>query len=85
MKRLNPYQRLLEEIQEFCNSLKWRHKVAMHYYPKDRLSETWSVNDLYERTAAAQQIGYEVILEAKDTGLHVFYRKVVKTPMHWEA
>ena len=53
------------------------HTVAMWQYPKDRLREGWPLWELYERTKAAEQLGYDVILVAADHALVVKYRKHV--------
>lgn len=82
-KRKNPYQRLKEIGMEWANKIKYAHTKTMFYYPKSRLSEKWELRDLFERTAAAEQLGYEVVLEATDLGLEVKYRK--KAPdVPWE-
>ena len=50
---INPYQRLLDKIVSFCNSLKYKHSKIMFIYPKDQLNTNWSMPQLYERVAAA--------------------------------
>ena len=74
-KRLNPYQRLLNEVIKFMRELKYRHTHVMWRYPMNKLNDTWSLKDLYERTKAAEQLGYEVKLIAKDDGLVVMFEK----------
>lgn len=84
-KRKNPYVVLLEEIREHCRKIKYRHTKQMRHYPKARLSEGWSLLNLYERVAAAKQLGYDVVLKADDTGLVVNYvKEVPATPFSWE-
>lgn len=83
-KRKNPYTRLLDEIKDWCNKVRYRHQVSMWFYPKDRLIEGWSLNDLYERTKAAEQLGYDVVVVANDKGLSVTYvKKVPEVPYRW--
>jgi hypothetical protein len=41
--------------------------------PKAKLGEHWTLTDLYERTAAAAQIGYDVRIVSADDGLRVEY------------
>lgn len=74
-KKQTPYSRLLDEFREYYNSIRYARMKTMWQYPKDKLSDTWTLSDLYERTAAAEQIGYEVVLEAAEDGLTVRYRK----------
>lgn len=85
MKQKNPYQRLLDDIKEWCQKIRLRHEVVMWFYPKDRLDEGWALRDLYERTRAAEQLEYEIIIVADDRGLHVRYRKKLPAiPYAWE-
>ena len=77
MKRKNPYQYLLGEVEEFCRKLRTRHKASMWLYPKKDLSNGWSLNELWERTKAAEQLGYEVQVKATDEGLKIEYIKKI--------
>lgn len=83
MKQLNPYLRLLSEIRKFCHDLKFRETREMFNVPtKD--GKTYSLEDVKQRTAAAEQLGYEVILEAKEAGLIIKYRKKLpEIPFNW--
>lgn len=74
-KPITPYQRLLSEIRKYCFEVKHPHTVTMWHYPKAKLGEGWSLTDLYERTKAAEQLGYSVQLQALDIGLSVRYVK----------
>ena len=83
-KRKNPYQYLLEQINEFCDNLKYRHQVTMWKYPKNRLSEGWPLLELYERVKAAEQLGYDVQLIAQDDGLLIQYvKQIPHIPGEW--
>ena len=85
LKRLNPYQMLLKEITDFCRKLQFPHTRTMFIYPKEKLNTGWSLTDLYERTAAAKQLGYDTVIEATDQGLIVRYRKELPTiPWNWK-
>ena len=85
MKPKNPYQRLLDDIKDWCRKMKYRHEKTMWLYPKSRLDEGWALRDLYERTKAAEQLGYDVQLVANDDGLSVRYKKQVPSvPCSWE-
>jgi hypothetical protein len=83
-KRLNPYSRLLNEIREYMRDLRYRHTKIMWRYSKNTLGDGWDLNQLYERVAAAGQLGYEVKLIASDKGLEVIYQKEVPNiPWEW--
>ncbi len=85
MKRKNPYQMLLEEIIQFCRKLQFPHEREMFYYPKDKLPGNFRLDDLSERTKAADQLGYDVVLKAEDKGLIVYYRKKAPdVPYRWK-
>lgn len=85
IKRKNPYQILLDDIKDWCRKLGHRRTKIMWYYPKNRLTEGWKLVDLYERTRAAEQLGYDVQIEANDSGLQVVYiEKVPAVPYRWE-
>lgn len=81
MKRKNPYQRLKEICQKWVNDVEYRHTKSMWQYPKNKLDDGWRLSGLWERTKAADQLGYDVILEAVDDGLRVKYvKKIPDTP-----
>ena len=45
----------------------------------------WKLLDLYERTKAAEQLGYDVQIVAGDDGLSVYYKKKVPdVPCAWQ-
>lgn len=46
MPRINPYTRLHKEFVEFVNAVFRRNRVGMWRYPKDKLSEKWTLRDL---------------------------------------
>lgn len=80
MKPVNPYSRLLQEIRTFVLNLRNRKTVTMWRYPKEKLQQGWSLTDLWDRVSAANQIGWEVIIEAGDDGLTVKYRSPEPKP-----
>ena len=82
-ERKNPYQRLLEKAMEFARKVKYAHRITMWTYPKSKLSDSWKLSDLFERTYAADQLGYDVQIIAKDEGLIVRYVKRVEIPYGW--
>ena len=82
MPRMNPYERLKREFLRYVSAAMYRHTATMWHYPKDKLSDGWNLSDLYERTAAAEQVGYDVVLRAKEHGLVVCYvKKLPPEPM----
>lgn len=81
--RVNPYTRLKGICKKYADEVRYPHTRNMWHYPKSRLKEGWTLTDLWERTAAAEQLGYDVVLEAQDKGLLVKYVK--KRPrVPWE-
>lgn len=85
-KRLNPYQRLLKEVVQFCREVRYPRRIEMFYYSKKELkSSTFNLNELYERTKAADDLGYDVMLEANEAvGLIVRYvKKRPDIPYEW--
>lgn len=74
-KRETPYQRLLKAAQGFWYALPRSYKSTMFFWPKNRLREGWVLDDVYERTKAADQLGFDVIVMADDDGLRMQYRK----------
>jgi hypothetical protein len=64
--------------------VKHPQRKVMWRYPKDKLSTQWSLADLYERVAAANQLDYDVRLTANDDGLLVEYIKRTTIPYMWE-
>ena len=81
---INPYQRLLDKVVSFCDSLKNRHLRIMFIYPKEELNTNWGMLQLYERVVAADQLGYDVKLKATTEGLEVWYEKRVEIPIEWK-
>lgn len=82
MKRINPYQRLLEICRRFSAQIIYPIKKGMFFYEYKRLGEGWDLSMVYQRTKAAEQVGFEVIVEAHDNGLQFCYRK--KPDIPWE-
>jgi len=76
-KPITPYDRLKQEFLKYCSNVEYRHKVAMHYYPDAKKGGGFNLVDLAHKIDAARQLGYDVGLENKDDGIHVFYRKQI--------
>jgi hypothetical protein len=79
-KPITPYQRLMTKARGFSAQVLYPEKKTMWHYPKAKLSIGWSLADLWERTAAAEQVGYDVRLKATDAGLVVEYVKRPEVP-----
>lgn len=77
MKRKNPYQRLLEDFQLFANSVKYPRRLSMFWFSRPDLiaGKSWSLREVYERTQAANTLGYDVVIVADKDGLTIQYRK----------
>lgn len=85
MKQMNPYTRLLSEIKEWCHTATFRHEKLMWYYSVNRLNESFNLSKLYERVRAAEQLGYDVLLVAKEDSLDVVYKKKLPgIPFEWQ-
>jgi hypothetical protein len=74
-KRFNPYTALKAEFTKYVNAVEFPKRKAMWTYPKARLGEAWNLAELWERVAAAEQLGYDVVLTATAEGLVVTYRQ----------
>lgn len=74
MARINPYTALKRSAREWAFSVVHPRRVQMFYYENAGVG---SMRVLYERTAAAQQLGYNVRLYVKDDDGHLYveYRK----------
>jgi len=83
-KPVTPYQRLKATFCKFADEVQYRTEKLMWLYPKAKLGTAWMLADLAERVAAADQLGFEVLLRNTDGDLRVIYRK--KAPDRpWEA
>jgi hypothetical protein len=76
-KPVTPYARLLQSFKEYARAVEYRQRVTMWLYPMEKLSERWNLLDLYERTKAAEQLGYDVLVSAEDEGIVVRYIKKI--------
>lgn len=72
----NSYQLLKEIARTFANNVKYRHTALMFELSKDDIkSSGYSLLELYERTLAAQQLGYDVVLSVENDRLKIKYVK----------
>jgi hypothetical protein len=75
-KRVMPYARLKEQFREFIDSIRYAQKKEIWSYPAATdYRNTWQLADLYQRVAAGDQLGYDVLIECNGKDLKVSYRK----------
>ena len=72
-KPITPYQRLLDDFREYARKVNFPRRVEMFILPKEKMAQGWSMNDVWERTMAAGQLGYDVVAKADNDGLHFVY------------
>ena len=80
------YKNLLGKAQTYANEVYhvFNTRTEVFQYPKDSMStSSWNLADLVERTRAAQQLGYRVVLTVNDRGLVVEYEKKMKTTLEY--
>lgn len=68
-KRVNPYTRLQRECRQWAFNVLHPRRVFMFRYEQKALP------DLYQRVAAADQLGFDVALSVNGDLLEVHYRK----------
>jgi hypothetical protein len=66
-------KQIRQDANEFYNKVVNRRTIGMFLYAKDKIKNSWTLDDLYERTMAAQALGWDVIIKADNEGLHVNY------------
>lgn len=72
----NPYTRLKALASAWAYKAAFPKRTHMWLYPKAKLLDnTWTLADLYQRVAAAEQLTHDVVLRATDDGLVVEYRE----------
>ena len=77
----NPYTILREEGREWMDKVLHRGKTLMWWFSLSNLPS--NLNTVYERTMAAQQLGYSVVVEANDQGLRFHYVKALPESKPW--
>ena len=71
--RETPYSRLKNAVEQYITGVDYPHRKVMWFYPKEKLAQSWKLDDLAERVQAADQLGYDVKLRMADDGLRVEY------------
>lgn len=80
-KPKTPYQWLLERFEKLETQIRYPDERFMFRFPKDTIRTTgYRLDGVWERTKAAQQLGYEVVVKAEDDDLRIHYRKKVRIP-----
>jgi hypothetical protein len=74
-KRKSPYQRLVEIGRDFSREVLTRRKFRMETL---ELNNSPVMHSLYYRAIAAEQLEYEVILEARDGRIELIYRQKIR-------
>ena len=74
-KPITPYQRLLDDIRDYVGKIKYRHKRIMFVFKEVKKRQSYTLDDLYERVIAAEQLGYDAIIETRDGDVVVSYVK----------
>jgi len=68
-KPVTPYARLFSKVRQFESRVMFPETKELWTYPNVSYeSNKWNLRDLYERTKAADQLGYDVRLIAQDDG-----------------
>lgn len=80
----NPYNRLKERFREYVEDCEYRHTRTMFTLTKNVLSGPLNLTDVYERTMAADQLGYDVVLSCNKDGMTIQYKKKIPD-IPWEV
>jgi hypothetical protein len=64
-KRVTPYQRLLAAARSYVSRVEHPTRKALWTCPKDKLAESWRLDNLFERVAAADLLGYDTRLNRR--------------------
>lgn len=76
--RVKPYTQLLTLAREYAWQVVNARRVTMFYYERAHLTE------LYERIAAAHQLGYDVQATADTENRHIVFHYVKRAEVPWE-
>jgi len=76
--RVNPYTKLLTLAREYAWQVIYPRRIMMFYYERAQLA------DLYERVAAADQLGYDVQATADAENRHIVFHYVKRAEVPWE-
>lgn len=82
-KPISPYVALNGQFSEWIGRAICRRRKLMWTYQKEKLNDEWTLRSLYERVAAAKQLGHDVELKATDAGLEVWYVGPMPTTPWW--
>ena len=85
MSRKNPYQMLLEEFRDWVVRVVHARRRQALWYTMATVNQNADFSRIWERTIAAQQIGYEVVVKASDDGLRFEYVEKRPNSMPWRV
>ena len=81
-KQKTPYDRILDEIRTYVFNVMYPKSYNMFFFNSGDIEKVWSISDVYERTVAANDLGYDVFLVTTPDpkSLTIQYRKRPPTP-----
>jgi hypothetical protein len=81
--KTSPYRRLQQVARQLAADVRSPVRRAMWTYPQEKLLQhaRWTLDDLCERVAAADTLGWDVRLKATPEGLVVEYVKRISVPL----
>jgi hypothetical protein len=76
-KRKTPYRRLLERVRPLFKELTNPQTRSMLYFETEEIVSgvEFRLTEVYERTLAAQALGWRVVVSAGENGLFFEYEK----------
>jgi len=79
-KPVNPYVRLRDEARQWVSKVLFPQRRTMFAWKPER--GTYTLNDIVQRTIAARQIGWEVVVsvDADNETLRFTYRQLPPAP-----
>lgn len=85
MNKLNPYSRLLQEVQRWMHEFRNPSTFPMFFWKTSDLNASMSyrLDDVYQRALAAKTLGFEVVLEVDANSMQMRFRKKLTVPPGW--
>jgi hypothetical protein len=83
--RVSPYTRIQEEFRQWIEDVLTRRRVTLDVIDQKSIDagKAFVLKNLYERTLAAQQIGYTVEITASTEGLAINYVEALPATPDW--
>lgn len=63
-----PYARLLRECRQWAFTVEYPKRRTMFVFPKSKLREGWSLDDVAQRVQAAKTLGWRVEIVVAENG-----------------